>query len=76
MIAIINDTLMRAIGAVAGLRAHLADERGQTLMEYAVLAGVIVVFIGGLTAALAATGAMTNMANAIAECVDFDSTCP
>ena len=76
MTALINSALMRAMTAVSGLKARLAEERGQDLMEYAVLGGVLAVLVVGVGTALALTGAATTMANAIAECIDFDNVCP
>ncbi len=61
--------------AMLGLRS-LKDERGQDLMEYALLGGFIAVAF--VTAALLTPlgSAMQEMTDAIAECVDFDSVCP
>ncbi len=76
MVELINKGLTRTMLAVGELRQRFTEERGQGLMEYAVLSGVIAAFIVGLGAALALTGALTGMANGIAECIDFDSVCP
>ncbi len=76
MTAFINSALTRGVMAVAGLKARLTEERGQDLMEYAVLGGVLAVLVVGVGTALALTGAATTMANAIAECIDFDNVCP
>ncbi len=76
MVELMNRALMHGMTTVAGLRQRFSAERGQGLMEYAVLGGVVAAFVVGLGAALAATGALTNMANAIAECIDMDTVCP
>jgi len=76
MIAIINDTLMRAIGAVAGLRARLADERGQDLLEYALLGGLIAAAITAAAVTVTMTGALDAMAGGIADCIDFNGVTP
>ena len=77
MVAIINTALMRTIAAVTGLRARLAEERGQDLLEYALLGGVLAAVIAG-TGALIMTGAANAMFTGIANCIDFDSltVCP
>jgi len=76
MVEMINTALMRTVMAAGQLRQRFSEERGQDLLEYAVLGGVLGVFIVGLGAALTLTGAMDTMAGAIAECVDFDNVCP
>jgi Flp pilus assembly pilin Flp len=56
------------------LKAHVRSERGQDLIEYALLGGLIA---GALLAAAALTGmtsAITGMASGIGECIDFDGT--
>ena len=55
------------------LKTHIRSERGQDLIEYALLGGLIA---GALLAAAALTGmttAVTSMANGIGECIDFDA---
>ena len=76
MVALINTALMRTVMATARLRQRLTEERGQDLLEYALLGGIMGVFIVGLGAALTLTGAMSTMATAIANCVDFTGNCP
>lgn len=76
MVALINTVLLRAMVAVEGLKARLADERGQDLIEYALLGGVIAAAFAAALVVAGITGALQTMANGIAECVDFDSTCP
>ena len=75
MVAIINKTLMQAMVAAQGLRARLSEERGQDLIEYAMLGGLIAVAIITV-GALAYQGALTSMASGIGDCIDFDGTTP
>jgi Flp pilus assembly pilin Flp len=49
MVALINTALLRTTTALAGLRARLAEERGQDLLEYALLGGLVAI---GLIAAV------------------------
>jgi Flp pilus assembly pilin Flp len=54
------------------LKAHVRSERGQDLIEYALLGGLIA---GALIAAALLTGmtdAVKGMATGIGECIDFD----
>ena len=57
------------------LKAKLSEERGQDLLEYAMLGGLIV--IGILAVVLAFTGALNNMITGIGNCIDFSdgTTC-
>jgi len=59
---------------VAGLRARLTEERGQDLLEYALLGGLI-------AAAIVALGVifrpyLVDMADNIGSCIDFTSSSP
>ena len=59
--------------ALNSLVIRLRSERGQDLIEYALLGGLIA---GALLAAAVLTGlttALTSMATGIGECIDFDS---
>ncbi|GAG50675.1 unnamed protein product [marine sediment metagenome] len=63
--------------AVASLRNKLAEQRGQDLIEYALLGGLIA---AALIAAFTLTGlteAVGKMADGIGDCIDFDgdTTC-
>ena len=70
MVAMINNAMMRAMTAVGELRARLAEERGQDLLEYALLGGLIA---GAMVGAFVVFGgAITGMANGIAECINFN----
>ena len=53
-----------------------SDERGQDLIEYAMLGGLIAGAIL-LVGVLVFSGALTSMATGIGECIDFDglTTC-
>ncbi len=54
------------------LKVHVPSERGQDLIEYAMLSGLIALaLIGG---ALVFTGALAGMASGISDCIDFDKT--
>ena len=56
------------------LKTHVRSERGQDLIEYALLGGLIA---GALLAAAVLTGmtdAVGGMADGIGECIDFDGT--
>ena len=59
---------------VTYIRAHLPKgERGQDLIEYALLSGLIAAAIVAVIALGVMTGAITSMANGIGDCVDFDA---
>ena len=53
------------------LKARASEERGQDLLEYAMLGGLIV--IGILAVVLAFTGALNNMIEGIGNCIDFSN---
>jgi len=54
------------------LSIHIRSERGQDLIEYAMLSGLIALaLIGG---ALVFTGALSSMATGIQHCIDFDKS--
>jgi Flp pilus assembly pilin Flp len=57
---------------VTWIRAHLPQsERGQDLIEYAMLGGLIALAMIAV-GALAFSGALNSMAAGIGECIDFD----
>ncbi len=70
----INTALVRMMTAVSGLRARMSEERGQDLLEYALLGGLIAVSL--MAAALFLAGPIAGMATGIGECIDFDSVTP
>ena len=76
MVALINTALMRTIMATSRLRQRFTEERGQDLMEYAILSGMIAVVAGGLFATAVFTGALSGMRDTIAACLTLDGACP
>ncbi|MCJ7492455.1 MAG: Flp family type IVb pilin [Dehalococcoidia bacterium] len=54
------------------LKMRLSDERGQDVIEYAMLGGLIAMAILLIVGAF--SGALGSMANGIERCIDFDST--
>ena len=73
---IINTALLRVMTTVSGLRARFAEDRGQDLLEYALLGGLIAAAITAAAVVLTMSGALTTMADGIARCIDFDSGTP
>ncbi len=79
MLTIMNTALLRLMTAAGELKNRLAEERGQDLMEYAVLTGLVAVVAAAALATAAISGALGNMATAIGNCVDFTASpysCP
>ena len=72
--AFIHTASLHVIAVLAGLRARLADERGQDLVEYGLLSGLLGVAI--VTGFLLFPAAITAMTTAITNCISFTSTCP
>ena len=73
MVALINTALLRAVTSVNGLRARLSEERGQDLLEYALLGGLIAFAL--LAFGVLFTPFLATMASGIGACIDFtDST--
>ena len=73
MASLLNTAVLRLSVAIANLRAR-GDERGQTLVEYGLLTGLLAVaIIGGF---LLLTQNVTVLSDAIAECINFDNVCP
>ncbi len=70
----INTALTRVMLAVSGLKARLAEERGQDLLEYALLGGLIAAALVAL--AVIFNPALAAMANNIGNCIDFSGTTP
>ena len=67
----INMVLTRVMLGVSSLRARLTEERGQDLLEYALLGGLIA---AALVAIFAIFGtALVDMGTNIAKCIDLDS---
>ena len=67
----VNGLLLKAMTGVQSLAHRLRDERGQDLLEYAMLGGLIVLGILGIVVLL--TAALTGMFTGIGNCIDFDS---
>ena len=53
------------------LKMHVSSERGQDLIEYAMLGGLIAIALAA--GALVFSGALASMADGISNCIDFDS---
>ena len=68
----INTALVRMITAVSGLRARMSEERGQDLLEYALLGGLIAVAL--LVFGALFTPFLSTMASGIGACIDFTSS--
>jgi len=58
--------------AYAWVVSHLRDERGQDLIEYALLGGLIAVAL--MAAGLLLTAPIADMATGIGRCIDFTNT--
>ena len=58
---------------VSGLLGRIREERGQDLIEYALLSSLIAAAIIAVGVAIY-TGAITDMADGIANCIDFDNS--
>ncbi len=69
MIAMINNVMLRGYVAMSDLKARLSEERGQDLLEYALLGGMVAV--GILAAIIIFTPALNSMATGIKNCIDF-----
>ena len=72
--ALMNTALLRMMTAVSGLRARFSEERGQDLLEYALLGGLIAAAITAAAVIAFMTGALEGMAEGIGDCIDFDNT--
>ncbi len=78
MQAIVDTAIFRALTAIGELTARLSEERGQDLMEYAILTGLVaVVAAGAFAAVFLAVGAnpFDTMATKIKDCVTFSTSC-
>jgi len=58
---------------ISWIRMHVRTERGQDLLEYALLGGLIAAAIVAVIALGTMTDAITSMASGISDCIDFDS---
>lgn len=66
-----NETLLRAMSAVSSLRARLSEERGQDLIEYAMISGLVALLIAGLTFVVLGD-AVGDLMDNIAACITGD----
>ena len=64
------------LSAKAGISSRLHDERGQDLMEYALITGGIAIVL--IVALAVFTGQFGNLFTSLKHCIDFDSgtSCP
>ena len=62
--------------AHAWVVSHLRDERGQDLIEYALLGGLIALTLMAAAVLLAMTGALQSMGAGIGRCIDFTTATP
>jgi Flp pilus assembly pilin Flp len=60
--------------AIAWLRVHIRSERGQDLLEYALLGGLIAAAVIAVIGLAVMDNTLTGMVNGIGRCIDFDST--
>ena len=56
--------------------AHLRRERGQDLIEYAMLSGLIAAALVAVLALGVLTGAVELLAGGVSDCIDFDAGTP
>jgi len=61
---------------VTWLQSHIRSERGQDLLEYAMLGSLIAAAIAALVGAGIVTGALDDLFTGIADCVDFSAGTP
>lgn len=54
----------------------LRAEKGQGLVEYAGIAGLVAIALATATAAGLLDGPIESLFNDIGECLDFDGSCP
>ena len=57
------------------VQAHIRSERGQDLIEYAMLSGLIAAAIVAV-GILLFTGALNSLITGIGDCIDFDTVTP
>lgn len=59
--------------ALSSLLVRIRSERGQDLLEYALLGGLIAAAIVALLGLGIMSGAVSSMVTNIADCIDFES---
>lgn len=60
--------------AISFIRAYFGSERGQGLVEYALLVGLVAAALVTATAAGLLDDAIESLFGGISDCVDFDTT--
>jgi Flp pilus assembly pilin Flp len=73
MLYIASFILSRVIVGVRGIAARCTGERGQDLIEYALLGGLIAAALIAAATLTGMTDAVKGMATGIAACIDFKS---
>ena len=73
MTALLNEALMRGYVTDRGLGRRLREERGQDLLEYALLGGLIAAALTAVGVFVALQTSLTGMAEGIGACINFDS---
>lgn len=75
MVSLINTALLRVQFAFSDLRARMAEERGQGLLEWSLLGGFIALAI--VAGFVLFDDAVTDLATGVAACIDFSdlTTC-
>jgi len=59
---------------ITWIRMHVGSERGQDLLEYALLGGLIAAAVVAALLSGIFEIAINDMADGVADCIDFDST--
>ncbi len=73
MVAMINTALIRTIMAGSRLRQRFSEERGQDLLEYAMLGGFVAAALAAAFIVADLGGAVESMACGIANAIDFSN---
>ena len=74
--SLINNALVRMMTAVSSLRERASSERGQDLMEYALLGGLTAAVVVAAGTLVLLTDALGIAFQGIANCIDFDDLTP
>jgi Flp pilus assembly pilin Flp len=62
--------------SLSGMRERLSSEKGQDLIEYALLGGLIAAAVIAVVALGTMTNAVTAMGDGISACIDFKKSTP
>ncbi len=73
MVAILVNALRYSRPFIDSVKARIGSERGQDLIEYALLGGLIAMALVAAAVLVAYTSAVQGMAGGIKDCIDFDS---